>query len=735
MSIKRCIAMVLVLTIMATVLIGCGENKKNTEYDIDKQASSVSTQTVASNDNYSLKWDDDGKVVMLESLKTGKVWSNIPYEYYLEGGLSANVNSTINITVADNTTLQWQTVRGYNGAVGDGRVFSELVENGIKITYCFDLFKVSVPVSYILRDDSLLVTIDTPNIKEGGDEYTLISISLAPFLCSSKNDEQNSYLFIPSGSGALMYTKETSVGTRKYSGEVYGHDFSSVIEDPYLYDETIRLPVYGVKSGENALLGIIEDGAPSAMIEAEAGNSRNGYSTVFSTFYYRGYEEYRTGTYAMGKGLVTKSSEKVCKSNFSVGFYPLFDNEANYNGMAKCYKKFLSASGFESQTKEKQNPYSVTFLGGTKTTSSIMGIPQKTLKTMTTFSAAKEIINDLYNTTNQKPVVRLKGFGESGINNGKVAGGYGFASIFGSKKEHDNLESYCDELSISLFTDFDLVRFNKSGKGFSYAGDTAKNSLMKIATLYPTTPIRMNASDMAYRLLSRAELNNALDKLLSKASKLNVSAISLSTVGDVAYSDYDDDDYAVKSGIDTDINKMISSAKASGIPIAVSSANSYAASVADTIFDVPMGNGGYNAFDESIPFYQMVFKGTRPMYTSAVNLADNPDKQVMLAASSGMGLGFTLIDEFDVSFTELTSEELYSMVYSDNKEFIKETLTNYLELYNKICDSNIESYEILENGVSKSIFTNGVTIYANHTELNVQSSVGSLAPYQFKVEE
>ena len=65
MSIKRWIAKVLVLTIMATVLIGCGENKKNTEYDIDKQASSVSTQTVASNDNYSLKWDDDGKVVML----------------------------------------------------------------------------------------------------------------------------------------------------------------------------------------------------------------------------------------------------------------------------------------------------------------------------------------------------------------------------------------------------------------------------------------------------------------------------------------------------------------------------------------------------------------------------------------------------------------------------------------------------------------------------------------------
>jgi hypothetical protein len=727
--------MVLVIAIIAVVLIVNDENKPNTEYDINKQVYSVSSQVVASNDNYSLKWDDDGKFVMLESLKTGKVWSNIPYEYYLDGGLSANVNSTINITVADNTTLQWQTVRGYNGAVGDGRVFSELVENGIKITYCFDLFKVSVPVTYILRDDSLLATIDTQGIKEGGEDYTLVSVSLAPFLCSSKNEEENSYLFVPTGSGALMYTNESSVGTRKYSGEVYGHDFSSVIEDPYLYDETIRLPVYGVKSGNNALFAIIEDGAPSAAIEAEAGNSRNGYSTIFSTFYYRGYEEYRTGTYAMGKGLVRKTSEKVCESDFSVGFYPLFDNDANYNGMAKCYKKFLNTSGFNAVTKEKQRSYSVTLLGGTMVTSSVMGVPKKTLKAMTTFSDAKEILKDLNNIIKEKPAVQLKGFGETGIINGKVAGGYVFSSIFGNRNDHSYLENYCKEASIALFTDFDLVRFSKSGEGFSYDGNTAKNPLMKIATLYPTTPIRMNDSDMAYRLLARAQLKNALDKLIGKLPSLNVSAISLSTFGDVAYSDYDSNKYTVKNDIDIDVNKMISSAKASGLPIAVSSANAYSASAADTIFDVPMGNGGYNAFDELIPFYQMVFKGSKPMYSTAVNLADNPDKLVMLAASSGIGLGFTLIDKFDVNFTELTGEELYSMVYSDNKEFIKQTLTNYLEIYNKVCDSSIDTYEILENGISKTVFANGVTVYANHTELNVQSSIGILAPYQFKVEK
>lgn len=734
MSFKRIIALLLTFTIVTSLLTGCAEDKGITEYDISEQASSITTQVVANNDDYSLKWDDDGKIVMLESLKTGKIWSNIPYEYYLDGGMSANVNSTINITVADNTTLQWQTVRGYSGAVSDGRVFSEKIENGIRITYCFDLFEISVPVDYVLREDSLAVTIDTQNIQESGKDYILISVSLAPFLCSASNDAEGSYLFVPTGSGALMYTTESASGTRKYSGEVYGDDVSRVVEDPYLYNEAIRLPVYGVKAGENALLGIIEQGAPSATIEAEAGNSRNGYSTVYSTFYYRGYEKYRTGTYAMGNGLVTRSSDMVNQGKFTVGFYPLYDTDADYNGMAKRYKQYLIDSGLAYETKQKQNAYSITLLGGTKTTSSVMGIPTKTLKSMTTFLAAEDIIKNLTDVTSTTPTVRLVGFGNSGILEGEIAGGYEFDKVFGSKKDHASLEEYCEDNSITLFTDFDLIKFSKSGNGFSYSGNSAKNAMSKLSTLYNISPIRMNNTDLSYRLLARDEISNALDKLLKKSSKLNVSAVSLSTIGRFSYSDYDSEEYAVKNKIDTDINKMLANAHDSKLPIAVASANVYAASVADTIFDVPTQNGGYNAFDESIPFYQLVFQNDKPMYTSAINLADNPDKQIMLAASTGIGLGFTLIDNFDVTYTELTGEELYGMVYSDNKVFIKDTLENYLKVYNKINGSNIERYEILENGVSKTLFDNGIVVYANHTELEAQSPVGVLAPYQFKSE-
>ena len=73
------------------------------------------------------------------------------------------------------------------------------------------------------------------------------------------------------------------------------------------------------------------------------------------------------------------------------------------------------------------------------------------------------------------------------------------------------------------------------------------------------------------------------------------------------------------------------------------------------------------------------------------------------------------------------------MLYSDNKPVVVEALKSYMSAYEKINNSNIERYEILGNGVTKSIFANGVSVYANHTNEKIQSPVGDLEPYQFVV--
>lgn len=735
MKLKRFLCFTFALFILISSCSGCSKGNKASlanKFDADTPAESILTQTVASNDLYKLDWNDEKKCLLFTELSTGKIWSNIPYEYLLSEGASANVNSTLNITVADVVSLQLTSLRGYSEAVQNGRVFCEKIENGVRITYCFDKYQISVPVEYVLRDDSLLVTIDTPEICEGSS-HLLVSVSLAPFLCSARNNSENSYLLVPAGSGALMYAKETPELERTYLGEVYGTDATRPITESIANDQAIRLPVFGAKDGDSAIMGIIEKNSGSAFIEAASGNSRTGYSNIYPTFYVRGYDVFDKSSYAyerMTDDLI-RVSELITKDVISVGYYTLSGNDADYNGMAKCYRKYLQDNGLLEAEKNSGSPYSVTISGGILTTSLVLGIPTKTMKTMTTFSDAEKIITDLIKETEISPLVRLQGFGESGINYGKIAGGYKFSSKLGSDKTRKSLEEACKENSVQLFYDFDLIHYAKSGNGFSYISDSAKTAVYKAAEQYAVnTPLREFEYTMPYRILGRKQLGEAVEKLSNMAEDKEIKNISLTTLGSVAYSDYSDSSYVSKGKIEEDIKEMLNDLSDKKLEVA-SGPNAYAATAAKLVFDAPTDNGAYNAFDEEIPFYAMVFRGSRPLYTQAINLEGDKKSAVMRAAIGGLGLGFSLIDSFDISYVETGAAKLYGMVYDDNKEFIDTTVSNYEQFYKTVQNVVIDRYEKVSEKLSKTTFENGVVLYANHSDEAVESPLGTIEAYGY----
>lgn len=730
MKFKRFLCFISVLFILISSCSGCNKGEKISvakKFKADIPAESISAQTVASNDLYKLDWDDDRKCVILTELSTGKVWSNIPYGY---SGASANVNSTLNITVADVISLQLTTLRGYSEAVQNGRVFCEKIENGVRITYCFDKYEISVPVEYVLREDSLLATIDTPEICEGSS-HLLVSVSLAPFFCAASSSNENSYLFVPTGSGALMYAKETPELERIYSGEVYGADATRPITEKLSNDQAIRMPVFGAKNGDSAILGIIEKHAGSAFLEATAGNRRTGYSNIYPTFYVRGYDIFDKGAYKRMTDDLIRVSQAISKETISVGYYILSGDDADYNGMAKRYRKYLKDSGLLKEEETTNSPYSVTMSGGVLTTSLILGIPTKTMKPVTTFADAERIVSDLVKETNISPVVRLQGFGESGVNYGKLAGGFGFSSKLGSDKNRKALESSCQNNNVSLFYDFDLINYSKSGKGFSYINDSAKTAVFKAAEQYLiNTPLREFETTMPYRILGRNQLGEAVEKLKKLADKKAWSNISVTTLGSVAYSDYSDISYISKGKIEDDVKGFLEKLGGKSKVVATGP-NAYAAAASGLVFDAPTDNGAYNAFDEEIPFYAMVFRGSRPLYTNPVNLEGNKDYAITKAATGGMGLGFSLINDFDISFMETGIAKLYGMVYEDNKEFINNTISDYKDFYNAVENQDIEAYEKVSENLSKTTFSNGVVLYANHSDKAIESPLGNIEAYSY----
>lgn len=700
------------------------------KYNLKTPEASIDSCILAENSELRLSWNDELKFVVLENLRDGKIWSAVPYDYYSSGGTSANVNSSVNITVNNANTMMTETLRGYSEANEGGRVFSKKIDNGVRVVYCFDAYKISVTVDYTLESDHLKATVDPRRIVEGGD-FQLVSVSLAPFMCSVSNGQPDSYLFVPAGSGALMYPDERTDGTREYSGEVYGDEAARIMPENILDDEQIYMPVFGAKAGESAILGIISSGAPLASISAEAGNERTGYSTVYPTFSFRGYDAYPTKLWVFNRQDIKQASSVKASSAAVVNYYPLSGGDSDYIGMAERYRRYLTENKKLKAADSSEELYRLEIIGGSLVDTAAGGVPHKRLSVMTSFSEAAEIIKDAADATGLNPSVELRGFGKNGLNFGEIADGFKFGSKFGKSSE---LFEFCNSEKIPVYVNYDLMRFSKSGSGFSYLGDSARSASLHIAELYNiNTPLRDYDKSSAYRFLSREKLKTAAEKLAAAAGKQDIKNISLDSLGYIAYSDFSDIKYAVKGNIDKDVSEIISSLQKSGYGVSVCGANDYAAAASDKIYSVPLDNGDYFAFDCSVPFYQAVFLGSKSIYSGAVNTAENYRKAVMQAVSTGVRPSYSVAFDCDILTSSSSNYRIYGTKWSDICLDIYEDIKTYSDFYLNISGCGISDYQLLGSCITKTVFENGTEVYANHSAAAADSDVGEIEGYGLRI--
>ncbi len=764
---KRWLAFAICLCMLLCLMSGCGEEvRKRPKYEKPSTFVSVESGTIAENNGYTLQWDDTYKSVMMYSKEGDLTWGTTPIGFYELEQTNNRLSSPIMIDVVNVSSLQLSEGSAYTDCIKEGFVSATKIDNGIEVTYYFDSVQISIPVQYVLRGDSVAVSVDTTRIAEG-DANQLVSISLAPYMCSTilTEDEGKTdttledYLFVPAGNGALA-SLAIKDGERSFSAPVYGADASRFLPYNFYDKESVKMPVFGIKKGDDALVGIMEQGAELADITMTAGKStsftvkekvydedtgeekeKRVRKTVISSnaaakFNVRGYDQYAPEVATYISEMQTRYSKDMVDTTVSVGFYPLSGEEANYMGMANKYRQYLQNNGLTKKTAT-QNAYALSILGNITTKSLAFGVPYYSTKSMTTFNAAASMIQELTKESGSVPSVQLVGYGESGMDVGQVAGGFKFAGVSGSAKDYAALTSYASENGVPLFTDFDLVYFDESGGGFSASSDAAKTATLHKSEVYHRMlALRMYDKDLgAFRLLNRSKLLKAMDKLLDKGEKLGVTGYSFGTLGYTAYSDYSSPEHQVKKNMGQDVQSMFASVTQSGHAVSTDNANAYALMASDTVFNIEINPQYNNAFDEYIPFYQIVFRGYVSMYSEALNLSSDYDTSVLHALASGVGLGYSLLDTYDVSYAASTQTGLYGSVYSSNREQIVATVTEYSDYYAAISDATITNYTVQDNGVTVTTFSNGVVAYTNPSSTTQVYPNGELGAMGFTYEQ
>src|SRR5690606_11939363 len=83
----------------------------------------------------------------------------------------------------------------------------------------------TVPIEYRLVEDELVVSVPFSEVTEG-KEYIVRSIDVLPFFGAAGLEEVG-YMFVPDGSGSLIYLNNGKVKEEQYVQYIYGDDVNN----------------------------------------------------------------------------------------------------------------------------------------------------------------------------------------------------------------------------------------------------------------------------------------------------------------------------------------------------------------------------------------------------------------------------------------------------------------------------------------------------------------------------
>ncbi len=727
----RVLSFLLILATIALSFTGCGNDKKirvTKAYTAPKNTESVDSGDICSNDKYILSWDDEKKCVLLNDIANGTHWSSIPYSYYQVedpfGAGMVRMHSPIYIEYLVNNNIR--TSYAKIDALNDGVVTAEKIDNGIRVTYYFTGIEISVPIDYVICEDGLETRLVVEEITEKKNK--IYSVSISPFMCGVKNNT-DSYLFVPSGSGTLMYVDDTGRNTRTISEPVYGRD-NSVSLDQQLYNEAlVAMPVYGAKSEDSAVCAIITKGAECARIDAEVGNVEYGYSSVYATFLLRGTNNLIiNNSQGNQTQIMTCTDDLVDTDYFAVRYTPLSAEKASYIGMADVYRDWLKEQYNLTESAQNASNVYLNFLGGALVEKNMFGITYKDMCVSTTYSAVKEIVEEIKAETTSDVTVQISGFGESGLDVGKIAGGMKLSKDFGTPAD---LIDYCKNENIKLFVDYDVLGYSKGGKGISRYSDAAVAANKSYAMQYHYSKSTYLKNDYSYFLVKRTEIQKIINNLLKKKSTDDVFGISLSSLCSKSYSGYPNPTEYNKLGFQKETISAIAKIKEDNRNFLANNAFDYAAVNADYVIGCPTISSQFDGYDCDIPFYEIAFKGLKPIAVSSINYAINPQKQFLTAMETGSSLSFTLCDNWYKEISNAEFSAFQFSLYENWKDEIVRMEKESNEWLNNVKNASIISREQIAKDVYITTFSNQAKIVTNYSSQDIETPMGFVKANDF----
>lgn len=728
-----------------------GEASKLIDKVTDEEALEY-CEKVAENDKFILYFDNgeredrDAEKTAASKLalyvkETGKYWWTSPINAFaddtvineakkstMKDAQRKQVASNVILTYAELSQNKRTTKDQYSKA--DASEKSKTIKNGVQVTYTFTRPKITIPVTYVLEDNGLRVSVDTSSIveknssEENGTVVTNIALTpqfgAAPATDIDGNKVEG-YMIVPDGSGAVIEYNNGKSGYNTFDQKVYGRDYTAVpLSAPKVTDQAY-LPLTATVSGNDGLVMIATDGDANVNVKAQVcGQSNQSYNTAYFSFELRSTDTYYMSGDAGNKLTVFEKGD-IGTPKISVLYVPISNDEGvNYADVAKTYREYLEKNdGLTASTEEDKYNFYLDIYGGVMKQQSILGVPISLKTSMTSFDETTEILKGLSSDGVSDIVVGYNDWTNKLIKQ-NISTKFKPSGTLGGKGDFKDLEKYADSINAEIYPTMNNLTMNSSTWGYW----TFTNTAIRVSNAYS----RQSSYSIAFgyeekgvspALLTPNAYGKVFGEILDSFTDKGQSNISYGDYSTALVSDFLKRDKSVRDRTRNTIVEGYEEATNGGIDkILCDGANAYVIKYASHITDVPIYSSGFNITDYDIPLYQMVVHGYVPYSSTAINKSSDAQEAFLLSIAYGAGLHYDMIYEKGQEIADTDYDDLYYAYYDSWMDTAAKQNAVAQQALKKVSTKTITKFE--RNGnVLTTVYDGGTTIVVDLDKVTV----------------
>lgn len=672
---------------------------------------------VAENGRFRMYIEDKEYNVAVEDIRSGSFWYTSPPERESiegitgSGGLAAG--SHMIVSYFDTSSQSAGSVNSLLGSVRQKSAKLTEIRDGVRIDFDFTREKegFSIPLELVLTDTGFAARIIFEEINEYS-EVNITNIALLPY-CGTGTTADEGFLMIPDGSGAVVDFNSGLLGMSVYSREVYGRDLALTTLQKVGISEEILLPVYGIRKNGFGMVGYVSEGAGSTVFNASPAGIAGPLNYAYMSFCYR-----KTDNIVLADNTWTPRDviflARDCSQRKAVEMrYDLLGpDKADLGGMAEAYRSYLQSRGLTASAGTALNAHFSVY-GAVKKQKYFLGIPYTSVQALTTYDQAREIAAYIRESTGLPLVMQYHGALDGGMDDA-VPVDLTPEGDLGGKRGFRELLSDAERNGYTVLPDVEFLRISRQRFGWWFFQCGAKN--ISRQQLVENTYKSSVFFSGGYRcnLLAAHKLMPAMTSFLKSAAGYPLTGLSLSSLGNTVYSNFDSGHVADEDAMIVQVQTALQTVGETYEKVAVSGAADYAALYADYITDVPVSDSGYDIASYRVPFYQMVFSGYADLVSAPLNGSANYTNRILMCIETATAPNYAFTYD-DTSELENTAyESLTSSQFEVWKEDACNAYKEFASVYASVADRRIVGYRAVSEKLRRTEFGDGTVIWVNY---------------------